>query len=210
MTTMQGALTVITRIAPGRTERLRSLLNGIGDTVEHNELVPFVQMTTVHFARWVILPERRSDADNATFPAQLVLSTSYDGPLDTHLEELVRVARRGFDSIYEHCVAYPDADGRTSASVLAYLRSHAVDHAIFYVGAPGVSLSRVHEESRLRNSIEEFLDRASANIDGWTGRTATDVGRAVRDHVGGDPAQRWALEPLDPAVRTLPWYGWLG
>lgn len=60
-----------------------------------------------------------------------------------------------------HCVGYPDAEGRTSASVLAYRRSHAVDHAIFYVGAPGVSLSRVHEESRLRNSIEEFLDRAS-------------------------------------------------
>ncbi|MEE8117788.1 MAG: hypothetical protein V3T28_11830, partial [Gemmatimonadales bacterium] len=90
------------------------------------------------------------------------------------------------------------------------LRSHAVDHAIFYVGAPGVSLSRVHEESRLRNSIEEFLDRASVNTDGWTGRTATDVRRAVRDHVGGDPSQRWALEPLDPAVRTLPWYGWVG
>ncbi len=210
MTIMQGALTVITRIAPGRTESLRSLLNGIGDAVENNALVPFVQMTTVHFARWVILPERRSQADDATFPAQLVLSTSYDGPLDTHLEELVHVARRGFDSIYEHCVGYPDADGRTSASVLAYLRNHAVDHAAFYVGAWGVSVSRIHEESRLRNTIEEFLDRESVNTDGWTRWTAADVRRAVRDHVEGDPSLRCALEPLGPPVRTLPWYGRVG
>ena len=80
-------------------------------------------------------------------------------------------------------------------------------HAIFYVGAPGVSRGRVHEESGLRSSIEEFLDRARVNTDG---QTATDVRRTVRDHVRSDPAQRWALAPLAPAVRTLPWYGWIG
>ena len=207
---MQGALTVITRIAPGRTESLRSLLNAIGNAVENNELVPFVQMTTVHFARWVILPERRSEADDATFPAQLVLATSYDKPLDTHLEELVHGARRGFDSIYEHCVGYPDADGRTSASIVSYLRYHAVDHAAFYIGAPGVSVSRIHEETRLRDSIEEILDRDSVNTDAWTRCTATEVRREVQDQVEGDPSLRWALEPLDPPVRTLSWYGWVG
>ena len=71
------------RIAPGREKSLRSLLNRIGDDVEQSDLVPFTKATTVHFARWVVLPERTSDIDDTTFPAQLVLSTSYDETLDS-------------------------------------------------------------------------------------------------------------------------------
>lgn len=209
MTTRQGALTIITRIAQDCEKNLRSLLNGIGDNVEQSDLVPFTKTTTMHFARWVLLPECTSVIDDTIFPAQLVLSTSYDEPLDVHIEELVRLAPRGLDAIYEHCEGYPTGKNRTPATVVAYLLDHTVDNSILYVGAPGISVEQVHRESRLRRDIENFLDDRHRETNGWAGCTADAIRNSVQEYVAGKPKLKWAIEPLGPPVRSLPWYGWL-
>lgn len=206
MTRTQGALTVVTPIAEGQAESLRSLLTDIGNDVERNALVPFARMKTVHFARWVVLPERRSEVAGGSFPAQLVLSTSYDGPLDEHVADLLGVAGGGFDAVYSHCLYYPDPATARPADVAAYLLSHAIDASIFYVGAPGVSVKRVLEEMRLRDSIEEFLDRGGSGNGHWASASAADVRDAVRLHVASDESLQ--LGPLAPRVLSLPWYGW--
>jgi hypothetical protein len=205
----QGALTVIVRIAPGRDDALRELLDGIGDAVEDSDLVPFPQFETLHFGRWFVLPEQRSALDDTVFPAQLVLSTNYDGELDDHLAELIGMARTGVDVIYEHCVGYPDAQQRTPHTIAAYLKAHAVDHAIFYVGAPGLDVMRIRQEARLRDGIEAFLDMKERETDRWAGWTPARIRDAVREAMRGRSDMRWAFESPGPAVRTLPWYGWM-
>lgn len=206
-TKKQGALTVITPIDPGGIEALGTLLTTIGDDVEGNALVPFVRMKTVHFARWVVLPSRDSEVGAGTYPAQLVLSTSYDGPLQEHLLELLRVARTGFDAIYAYCPGYPGPEPATLAHVAAYLLGHSVDASVFFVGAPGVSVERVHREAHLRESIEQFLDDEGAMNGHWLGQSASAVREAVQTRVDGDPSLE--LQPLGPRVRSLPWYGWV-
>ncbi len=210
MTTIQGALTVITEIKPGETGRLRSLLCRINEDVESNDLVPFLKLTTIHFARWVILPEVRGNEGKITFPAMLVFSTNFDAPLDNHLRELVNVACIGIDQVYSRCEGYHSQPERMRANLLDYLQAHMVDYDIFYVGNPGISVSQVHEEAGLRAAIEEFLDREAAKNSDWSGHSAGDVRAAIQQFVGAEPDLAWAQAPPGPKVKSFAWYQWVG
>ena len=210
MTTLQGALTVIAEIKPGETDSLCSLLRPINDDVEGNDLVPFLQLTTVHFARWVVLPEIRDDEGNTAFPAKLVFSTNFDTPLDNHLHQLVNVACTGIDQVYSYCVGYHSQPERMRANVLDYLRAHMVDYDTFYVGKPGVSVSQVHDEAGLRMAIEDFLDRKAAESGDWSGQSAGNVREAIQRFVRAETDLAWAEESQGPPVKQFAWYEWVG
>ena len=178
--------------------------------VEGNDLVPFLQLTTIHFARWVVLPEVRDDAGNTIFPAKLVLSTNFDAPLDNHLRQLVNVACTGIDQVYSYCEGYQSQPGRMRADILDYLRAHIVDYDTFYVGNPGISVSQVHDEACLRAAIEDFLDREASRNGDWSGQSAGDVRGAIQRFVRPEPELAWAEEPQGPPVKQLAWYEWVG
>ena len=61
--TDQNVLTVVTPITPGREMALRAVLETIAAQIAPNPrppgggLIPFERLTTVHFARWLILDE---------------------------------------------------------------------------------------------------------------------------------------------------------
>ena len=94
MVTRQRALTILAEIKQPEVENLRTLLKEIGDDVDDSPIIPFAELTTIHYARWVIL-DGATDAKGGVIPPQLLLSTNYDAPQDRHLEELVRVAGSG-------------------------------------------------------------------------------------------------------------------
>lgn len=205
----QGGLTVIAPVKPRDVANLRRLLQRIGNDVEDNPIVPFSKLTTIHFARWVILSERE-DAYGNPIPPSLAFASNFDLPLDAHLEELVRVVGSGLDQIYDHCVDYPDADDRTADGRLAYLRDHIVENAAFYVGASGRSVQQIHQEAELRDAIENLLDRQDG-ADVWAGKDPEDVRRAIQEFVREESSLSWAQSPAPS--RSLAWqlrrYGWL-
>ena len=146
----QGALTIVTPVDPERVEDLSAFLTEIGDDVARNGHVPFVDLETVHFARWVILPARESETGGAPYPAQLVYSCSHDGTAEEHLAELLGKAGPGIDRIYGHCMGFPTGDEVTPVHVAAYLLGHAVEPSIFFVGMQGLTVARVREDAGLR------------------------------------------------------------
>lgn len=199
---MQRALTVIAAIKPEEVEALRNLLTAIGDEVENNTVFPFAELTTIHFARWVMLDQTR-DVHDETIPPSLVLATNYDPPLDNHLDQLVRVAGPGLDRIYSHCEGYPAPGDRTEASVLAYLRDHMVDAHAFYIGAHGRSVQQIRREAELRDAIEQFLDQQNAG-GGWAGQDPSDAREAIQKFVASEPSLSWARKLAAPP--TPAWY----
>jgi len=65
----QGALTLITRIKPGETQNLRNLLaqmvrgkDNPDVDVETNDIVPFAKLTTIHFARFVVVDQSLNES----------------------------------------------------------------------------------------------------------------------------------------------------
>jgi hypothetical protein len=207
--TDQGILTVVAPITPGRAPALRAVLKEIAAQLPPHPrppeggLVPFARLLTVHFARWVILEEAR-DAGGVGFPAQLVMSTAYDAPLDRHLAELVSVARAGLDAIYDHCVGYPQAGGRSADRLVAYLRAHTVPPAAVFISTRWRTVTQIRAEAALRDALEDVLDERVA--DRAAPPPPEEIRAALIAHVARTPELQWALEPA--ASPASAW--WLG
>jgi len=204
----QGALTLVTRIAAGRTEPLRALLASIdfddaaNTHVETNPHIPFPDLTRVHFARWLIFDEA-VDVRGEPIPASLVFSSNYDEPRGAHLRELIENAGPGLDRIYEHCEGWPKAGHRDPDAVLRYLERHAVPVNTFYNGTYGKSVDQIRREAALRVAIGAFLDERYSHAGDRADEPAA-LRAAIQDFVRGTPDLAWALTPPKPTRPPLP------
>jgi hypothetical protein len=176
--TDQGVLTVVAPITPGRETALRAVLDAIAAQIAPNPrppgggLIPFERLTTVHFARWLIRDDGR-DASGAPIPAELVMATAYDAPLDGHLRELACVAHAGLDAIYVHCEGYPEAGARTEERIVAYLRAHTIAPAACFISTRWRTVAQIRAESALREALEDVLDDLCRERGGTPGTSPT-------------------------------------
>jgi hypothetical protein len=173
----QRALTIVAPVRAGAREELESLIATMGDGVANGSVLDFGALTGAHFARLAVVPE---DGD---LPAHLILMSDFDVSAAKHLGELAE--QDGIDRLFGHCEGY-------SGARLTYLRAHTVKEAATYVNTRGRTLAQIKQEAKLREAIEDFLDRGD-----WDGRTPDEVRQAVRRHVQTDPALAWALEPAE-------------
>lgn len=192
----QGGLTIITKIKPGQTKSLRDTLKLMVTPhadVEDNDIIPFAEITTVHFVRLLVIDKSLSvDGTRRTLKQPLlVLSSNYDEPEDAHLKEFVDVAGDGLDKIYEHCEGYPSE--RTPESRLAYLRGHRQPYAAFYDGSVGLSVIRIKMEARLHDEIESFIDKQGYNRN-WQNDKALHIREEIRRAIAQTDLS-WALQP---------------
>lgn len=214
---IQNALTVIAAIKPGRLhhEELRDVFDCIVRTdIQLEEdppqaLVPFKLLRTIHFVRWAILPGNPRES----IPDSLLFSSNYDGTLDEHLEEFVRVAgQSGLDRIYEHCEDYPSSP--SDRDRMDYLKAHTASDALtFYVGARGRTAEQVRKEGALREVIERFVDSSRSALEG---KTATEIRQAIQAGVSDEATLKQFTED-EAQFETLrgwvttepgPWLTW--
>ncbi len=196
----QDGVTIVTRIKPGHVASLTELLNSIGSDIEGNDLIPFLTIRTIHFARFVVLDEAR-DAQNRSTPAVLLLSTNFDGDVEEHLGEFYDRASEGLNRIYGHCEGYPTGAGRNRSSVVRYLRSHDAGYNTLYVGTRGRTVQQIRDEAALRDAIQLHLDEA-AKAPGFQERTPGEIRAGVQTFVRSRPDLAWAVED-PPATRRI-------
>lgn len=194
----QEALTVFAKLKPGGADAVRGVLAKIDQDVEANEMLPFASLRGVHFARFVVLDEAQ-DIHGRTITPSLVYAANVDAPIRDHLAQLMAYAP-ALDQIFVHCEGYPGAAERTEQARLAFLRTHAIPSQAFYVNTVGRPVQQVRDEIRLRDEIQNFLDREAESL---KGRPAADIRKAVREFCRSDPNLRWALEP---APRVPLWW----
>lgn len=182
----QRGLTVITEILPGKTEALRKLLNEIGTNIDENGYIDFYSLSTVHFMRWVIVPAAIIGGEQV--PAQLALSTNYDGKLLPHLEELVEKAEKGIRHIYAHCKGFPGAGDH--GEWVQYLHRNQVKNAAFYVGTLGRTVKQIQQENALRSKIENHLQTTNPEQD-WQGEDPVTVRKRIMRTMSGPAETAW-------------------
>lgn len=188
----QIALTVRAPVKPGQTAALTKLLSEISRQGPRAKLFPFESLP-VHFARFVVLDEAK-DLAGGSIASSLVFLSDVDSPLSDYLDRLADQAADGLDQVFGHCDGYPASP--TPRKRVAYLRAKAVRTTTAYVNTVGRSVQQVHDEARLRDAIEDFLDTAALS-----GRTAEEVRAAVQQFVAEDRDLRWALHaPPPPAL----------
>lgn len=184
-----------------------------GIDLEENPVVPFRRLTSVHFARLLILPasggppssEDTPHPPTSPVPAQLLFGTDFDGSLRDHLLELIDVAADGLDQLFGHCAGWLPLTGKDRRSrylaLAEFVGRHATVANTFYTGTMNRSVTQILREATLRDAIDGFLDR-HAGTEGFPA-DAAGVHRRIRNWVFSDPQFTWLNERPGPMPKPL-------
>jgi hypothetical protein len=177
----QSAVTIAAHVRPGETAALGELLGSMGDGVANGSVLDLGALAEVHFARFFLL-EETTDLHGEPLAASLVYLADFDVSREEHLAELA--AAPGLDEVFGLC------DGYSPQDRLGFLRTHVIEEQARYVNTPGRGAEQIRREGELREALESYLDTAGIE-DG----DPLAIRRQIVEHVRGDPALAWALEP---------------
>ncbi|HYO55230.1 hypothetical protein [Archangium sp.] len=191
-----NALTLVTPIQPGKVKDLDELLSEIGDDIDNQtgRHIPFAQLSTAHFLRWVILP-----ADGHYAP-QLAFESNFDGPCESHLDELIRVGGQVLVRIYSYCVGCPSDAEDNPTSFKRFLLRYRLREAAFYRAYPNHTVQHTRDNSRVRQAIQDFLDdpKRAASL---RCLKPDQLCQEVQKHLATVPGVKLERDPEPPPTR---------
>src|SRR5215475_874502 len=169
--TPQATFMILAPIVLSREAELRDLLNSMNEATggvnPNNLLVPFAQLETLHFARFVVLDDQ-TVGDVRVYglpirqhPLYLAFLADIDGEEEAFLNELVKRAPDGLRAIFSCCHGFaPDTD---LTAWMKLLRSPA---SAAYVNTRGRTVRRIREEAALHDAIESHLASQESSFEG--------------------------------------------
>lgn len=143
-------LTALTPIIPGRRTQLQQVLATLRERIASGGPTPLEEIGTVHFARWVVLP---NDQDGG----QLLFASNFDGPWDDYIEDFATQAATSFDAIYSNCVGWPERGARDVEAFKAYVREHEILADVYYRAYPMATVQQVKAGLRLKDALNTVL-----------------------------------------------------
>ena len=147
-------------IADARYDDLARVLEVMrSEGAARNSVLPFGDLADVHFARLFML-EESTDLDGDVLPACLFYMADVDAPVYRHLRELANAFGPGADVLFGHCDGYPSDP--SPGTRLAWLLERTVGPSAIYVHRIGRTVEQVHDEHRLREAVESYLDPPDA------------------------------------------------
>jgi hypothetical protein len=136
-------LTVITPLKPGAAASLRKVLGALQVSPDS----PIKQISTIHFARWVIFDDDK----------RLLFTSNFDGSWEDYLRDFSQKRPDGMDKIFGHCDGYPAGGCRDFEAFKAYVRKYQVPTDLFYAAYPDISVKAVLEAVRVKALTDDFL-----------------------------------------------------
>jgi len=155
-----SALTVLTPIQAGAQDDLRRYLEGLRATGS-----PLARLPRTHFGRWVIVADFVGDdertPDHLATP-YLLFTASFDGPMDTYLDELCDALATEATEIWGRCAGAPQPPA--GPALKAYLRAHHVKTGFFVAAYPQATVGQVRAALAQREAVIAFA-RAAQGMD---------------------------------------------
>jgi hypothetical protein len=199
---MPSGLTVLAPIRAGEEEVLRGILRAIGDDIRGRELgdrqrphIHFAESRGIHFARFALM----DDSDRGPDRQRLLYSSNYDGDLDSHLAELVRITT-DMDAIWGRCERYTGV-----GDFAAFIRAHAHSPQAFYIAYPEESVASIRRDRRARHALDAWLDRMDAGMRHAVVAAMREPGRAAME--AWERAAQRVRVALRALARALPVLG---
>jgi len=195
--TPQSNLMVVAPILESREEELRRMLSTMnlepGVAAPENSLLPFAQLGTLHFARFVILEDDTRDdltaygIAPASAAKSLAFLCDFDGPRDVFLRDLVARADSGLRKLFSCCQPGPGAD------LLRWLEANNRPASAAYVNWIGRTVKQVREESALYDALVPRIDSMGQQL------SAKQVWSQMRQYVKQEQTLgRLLLTPPEP------------
>lgn len=195
----QGAITVITELDPAqKREDLVALFDQINSDEFGGGVIDFRAIGSLHFLRWFFVDEARlSDGkggfskDNP-FPKSLAFTSNFDGTIEEHLTDVLKVARPTIVKVYSFCLGFPKKP--TDQEIIHYFKKHAANNPLFWPAIRGGTVEQLKGEQEVRDSIQKFLDdgQKSGSI---RGKSPEQIKQLIVNHIKGIPDFAWALVP---------------
>lgn len=145
------ALTALARIIPGRRQQLQHVLAEVGGRIAAGGPSPLDVIGTVHFARWVVLP----DGDDG---GSLLFTSNYDGSWDTYIEQFATDAAQSFDAIYSNCEGWPAGGATDIEAFKDFIRARELPADVYYRAYPTATVRDVKSALRLKQAWLALLD----------------------------------------------------
>lgn len=204
-----SVLTVIARVDPKRSRRLRTYLTRLINP--HPDGRPnrlnFRNYPNLHFLSFC-MPEAQSDV-GGYMPVQLVMEATFDGPEDAFIRDLVHGDLDALIRIFSHCPDFPRRARANPHLVEIYLKQHALPSQAFFSGAPGKTVVEIRAEQRMRRKLGDILRAAPASLQAAEPRRLQDHLRreAWKDEdlrlMARPPTPPWSLTNGDRMMRFL-------
>jgi len=148
------SFTALVHIKPGRREQLQQVLATVAARIAAGERGPLDEIGTVHFARWVILPDYGDEGG-------LLFASDYDGTWDEYIEDFAKKATESFQLIYDNCVGWPEGGATDIEAFKKYIRDNELASDVYYRAYPMAKVREVKSALRLKQSFIDTLDEAS-------------------------------------------------
>jgi hypothetical protein len=120
------------------------------------------RVTTIHFARWVFLDDKK----------RLFFASNYDGSLDSYMDDFINKVAFGLNVVFSNGIGYPTTnwlilDGAKDEQKFKYfIRRHELPTEVWYNGHPGLTALDLQRNSLIRQGLEN-LAMSDAELQEW-------------------------------------------
>ncbi len=108
------------------------------------------RVTTIHFARWVFLDDKK----------RLFFASNYDGSLDSYMDDFINKVAFGLNVVFGNGIGYPTTnwlilDGAKDEQKFKYfIRRHELPTEVWYNGHPGLTALDLRRNTLIRQGLE--------------------------------------------------------
>jgi len=196
-----NSLTVIAAVRSGEEAALREVLRAIGNDIKGKTLaasprphIDFTRSRAIHFARFALLddPRRRPHG------ARLLFSSNYDGPLESHLAELIEITS-DMDAIWGRCEAYSGM-----SAFPAFIRAHAQEAEAFYIAFRDETVAGIRAASEIRRHVQALAETAPAPALAGTLRQSGNAHARPFSAAAIAELARQLVSGVERVIRALP------
>jgi hypothetical protein len=147
-----GQLSGLNVAAPVRAGADAQLQAAIA-AVPNGPASPFARLGTVHFARWVLLPDKpRAGVTTVWF------SATFDGTLDRFVSGLARKMPAELDAVFAFCVDWPGARDRDALE--RWIRARRIGVSYFLSAYPDATVGQIERALARRRALVELAVEA--------------------------------------------------
>ncbi|MDB4933500.1 MAG: Peroxidase [Labilithrix sp.] len=168
MAVRQHALTIVAPVRPSARHGLSARL----DAVESDVQDALVSVTSLHFARFVLIDGPDGVA------SRLAFESNHDGEQADHLAALA-TALAPFEELL-----FGSWEGYHTGDLAGFVAKNALPASTFYLGHPGLSVAQILNDRDVRLRLEALLDDDVADL-GLEGESAVVIRNRLLDRLAG-------------------------
>ena len=120
-------------------------------------------ITSIHFARWVIVPDRRPGVARGRRRHRLLFFSNYDGSWESYLGEFIDRAASGLTAVWSNTVGFPrtrallGAGARDEEAFKQWTREHQLPTQVWWSGVPDATVQNVRDDLEIRRQLARGL-----------------------------------------------------